>query len=384
MAYLGNNLTVQQYAPQVAYFSGNGSTTAFTLPVAVVSAAQIIVIVANVIQNPSSSYSVSGTTLTFTSAPPSGTNNIWVEYTSLQTNTIAPSNGTVSPASLTTGGPSWNSSYAFGVGATPSYGTTGQVLTSQGSSSAPVWANGSATSVSYLIVAGGGSGNDGYINADFIAGGGGGAGGMLTGTQSVTSGTSYTVTVGAGGAYTYTQNTAANGSNSSFTAVGTTAIGGGGGGKQSRQGGNGGSGGGGGGNSSGVGTGTSGQGNNGGDGSGNSTGGGGGGKGSTGGTPTAGSGSASSITGTSVTYATGGTGGSSGSGNGASGASNTGNGGGGSQAGTSQTGGNGGSGIVVIAYPTTNKLAIATGTYTQTNIGGNFIFTFTGSGTITF
>ena len=32
----------------------------------------------------------------------------------------------------------------------------------------------------------------------------------------------------------------------------------------------------------------------------------------------------------------------------------------------------------------TNKLAIATGTYTQTNIGGNYIYTFTGSGTITF
>ena len=100
MAYLGNNLTVQQYAPQIAYFSGNGSTTAFTLPVGVVSAAQILVFVANVGQNPSSAYSVSGTTLTFTSAPPTGTNNIWVEYTSLQTNTIAPSAGTVGTAAI--------------------------------------------------------------------------------------------------------------------------------------------------------------------------------------------------------------------------------------------------------------------------------------------
>ena len=102
MAYLGNSLSVQQYAPQVAYFSGNGSTTAFTLPVSVVSAAQIIVTVANVIQNPSSAFTVSGTTLTFTSAPPSGTNNIWVEYTSLQTNTIAPSQGTVQNSSFGT------------------------------------------------------------------------------------------------------------------------------------------------------------------------------------------------------------------------------------------------------------------------------------------
>jgi hypothetical protein len=100
MPYLGNSLTVQQYAPQIAYFSGNGSTTAFTLPVAVVSAAQIIVAVDNVIQNPSSAFSVSGTTITFTSAPLTGTNNIWVEYTSLQTNTIAPSAGTVQNSSF--------------------------------------------------------------------------------------------------------------------------------------------------------------------------------------------------------------------------------------------------------------------------------------------
>jgi hypothetical protein len=100
MTYIGNNTTVSQYAPQVAYFSGTGSQTVFTLPQAVVSAAQIIVVVANVIQNPSSAYTVSGTTLTFTSAPPTGTNNIWVEYTSLQTNTVAPSTGTVNTSSF--------------------------------------------------------------------------------------------------------------------------------------------------------------------------------------------------------------------------------------------------------------------------------------------
>jgi hypothetical protein len=103
MAYVGNNLTIQQYAPQIAYFSGNASTTAFTLPQAVVTAAQILVFVANVPQNPSSAYTVSGTTLTFTSAPPTGTNNIWVEYTSLQTNTVVPSPGTVQSSSFASG-----------------------------------------------------------------------------------------------------------------------------------------------------------------------------------------------------------------------------------------------------------------------------------------
>jgi hypothetical protein len=126
MAYVGNNLTVQQYAPQIAYFSGNGSTTVFTLPVAVVSAAQIIVAVDNVIQNPSSAFSVSGTTITFTSAPLTGTNNIWVEYTSLQTNLIQPANGTVNTAQLgtITNISSGNSALTLQTGATPTTAIT--------------------------------------------------------------------------------------------------------------------------------------------------------------------------------------------------------------------------------------------------------------------
>lgn len=90
MAYVGNNLTVQQYAPTNAYFNGTGSQTVFTLPISVVSAAQIIVSIENVIQNPSTAYSVSGTTLTFTSAPPSGSSNIWVTYISLQSQQTGP------------------------------------------------------------------------------------------------------------------------------------------------------------------------------------------------------------------------------------------------------------------------------------------------------
>jgi hypothetical protein len=96
MAYIGNSASVQQYSPTIQYFSGNGSTTAFTLPIPVVTPAQLIVAVDNVIQNPSSAYTVTGSTLTFTSAPLAGTNNIWVEYTSLQTSVNAlPQNPTV-------------------------------------------------------------------------------------------------------------------------------------------------------------------------------------------------------------------------------------------------------------------------------------------------
>ena len=100
MPYLGNSLSIQQYAPTITYFNGNGSTTAFTLPIPVASAAQVIVHVENVPQNPATAFTISGSTLTFTSAPPTGSNNIWVEYTALQTNTIAPSQGTVQNSSF--------------------------------------------------------------------------------------------------------------------------------------------------------------------------------------------------------------------------------------------------------------------------------------------
>jgi len=85
MAFIGNTVQTQGFTPAIDYFSGNASTVTFTLSRPVVSVAQMIVSVANVIQNPASAYTVSGNSITFSSAPPSGTNNIWVEYTSLIT-----------------------------------------------------------------------------------------------------------------------------------------------------------------------------------------------------------------------------------------------------------------------------------------------------------
>lgn len=93
--YIGNTVQNQGFTPQVDFFSGNASTTAFTLSRPVASTYQMIVVVANVTQNPGSAYTVNGNTITFASAPPNGTNNIWVEYTSLITQVIAPSPGTV-------------------------------------------------------------------------------------------------------------------------------------------------------------------------------------------------------------------------------------------------------------------------------------------------
>lgn len=61
-------------------FSGNASTTAFTLTRQVVNPTDIDVFVENVRQEPTTAYNVDGLALTFTSAPGTGTNNIYVIY----------------------------------------------------------------------------------------------------------------------------------------------------------------------------------------------------------------------------------------------------------------------------------------------------------------
>ena len=73
MPFIGNNVQVQGFTPAVDYFSGNGVTVTFTLSRPVLSTAQMIVVIDNVPQNPSSAYTVSGSSITFTSAPLSGT-----------------------------------------------------------------------------------------------------------------------------------------------------------------------------------------------------------------------------------------------------------------------------------------------------------------------
>ena len=85
ITYLGRQLltaTPANTESHIDEFNGNGSTVAFTLTKTPVSntADNFIVFVDNVYQRLGSSYAftVSGETLTFTSAPPSGTNNIQV------------------------------------------------------------------------------------------------------------------------------------------------------------------------------------------------------------------------------------------------------------------------------------------------------------------
>jgi hypothetical protein len=114
MAVIGNSSTQQAFTPAIDYFSGNGSTTAFTLSRPVASVAQVQVVIDNVAQNPSSAYTVSSNTITFTSAPLSGTNNIYVYYTSPITQVIAPGQGTVGLTALSATGTASSSTYLRG------------------------------------------------------------------------------------------------------------------------------------------------------------------------------------------------------------------------------------------------------------------------------
>ena len=79
MPYLGNNPTANFASVTKDTFSGNASTTAFTLSKPATTNG-VAVYVENVRQIPTTAYAVSGTTLTFTGAPPSGTNNIYVMH----------------------------------------------------------------------------------------------------------------------------------------------------------------------------------------------------------------------------------------------------------------------------------------------------------------
>jgi hypothetical protein len=100
MAYIGNTNTTQAFIPAVDYFNGDGATVAFTLSRPVASVAQVEAVIENVPQNPSSAYTVSGQTITFTSAPPLGISNIYVGYTSPITQIGQPGQGTVGQAQL--------------------------------------------------------------------------------------------------------------------------------------------------------------------------------------------------------------------------------------------------------------------------------------------
>jgi hypothetical protein len=416
MAYIGSTPTTQNFIAGTDTFSGTGSQTIFALSRPVNTVNDILVVVNNVDQQPSA-YTVSGSSLTLSAAPSSGTNNVYVRY--LSTTLLSLGGGASTPAAVSDQ-PNTSTGY-FGL---PS-GTTAERPASPSAGyirfnttiEYPEYYDGSAWwqvnqtrsfNADYLVIAGGGAGG-GYVS------GGGGAGGVVQGTITLIPGNTYTAVIGAGGAYPLTNAPGAQGSNTTFTGV-TTAVGGGGGATGGGGVGlatSGGSGGGGGSTTAALAgaAGTAGQGFAGGTApgqTGNYPSGGGGGSAAVGGSPAntsaiggaGGAGISSSITGSATNYAgggggatgnslAGGVGGVGGGGNGGSftgagvyisgstsGTANTGGGGGGGR-------GNGGSGVVILSLPTAVYTGVVTGSPTVTTFGVNTIIKFTASGSYT-
>jgi len=93
LAYIGNLPKTANFA--IDTFNGDNSTVNFTLRDAPATTSAILVFVGGIRQQ-TDSYTLSSTTLQFTEAPPTGTNNIQVLFLGIGTTTTVPADGTVS------------------------------------------------------------------------------------------------------------------------------------------------------------------------------------------------------------------------------------------------------------------------------------------------
>jgi hypothetical protein len=100
MSYIGNSLTQQSFTGGMDQFNGNASNTAFGLSRTINTAFDVEVYVESVFQRPGIAYNVSANTITFTSAPSAGSNNVVVVYKNFTATTVVPAPGSVTPSSI--------------------------------------------------------------------------------------------------------------------------------------------------------------------------------------------------------------------------------------------------------------------------------------------
>ena len=100
MSYVGNSPTQQSFTGGVDQYNGNNSNTAFGLTRTINTVYDVDAYVENVWQRPTTGYTVSANTITFTSAPPAGSNNVVVVYRNFSATSIIPQQGSVVASSL--------------------------------------------------------------------------------------------------------------------------------------------------------------------------------------------------------------------------------------------------------------------------------------------
>ena len=100
MAFIGNTPQTSTFSSGADQFNGNNSDLNFTLSREIYNVNDIEVLVENVQQDPFTAYTVSGTTLSFTEAPPTGTGNIVVTYRSYIVSRIVPDEDVIQPSML--------------------------------------------------------------------------------------------------------------------------------------------------------------------------------------------------------------------------------------------------------------------------------------------
>lgn len=95
MSYLGNQPGVGSFIVSTERFDGTGACTQFTITQTGIQDANVVdVIVSNIPQDPTNSYSITNGVITFTEAPPTGTQNIIVRYRATTVITYSSVSGT--------------------------------------------------------------------------------------------------------------------------------------------------------------------------------------------------------------------------------------------------------------------------------------------------
>lgn len=100
MSYIGSTPTTQIFVSSAQSFDGDNLTTDFTLDREIATTRDLEVLVENVQQDPFTAYTVSGTTLSFTEAPPTGTGNIIVTYRNYTISKFVPEQDSIQASML--------------------------------------------------------------------------------------------------------------------------------------------------------------------------------------------------------------------------------------------------------------------------------------------